>query len=69
MRRQALGKVKVYLESSPTPIVFQVTSIKPWVILARHKLGLEYHLNNGAYKLLIKPVKTDSHQTKSIKQK
>lgn len=69
MRRQSLGKIKVYLKSSPSPITFQVTSIKPWVILARHDLGLEYHLNKGAYNLLIKPVKTDIHHTKLIKQK
>jgi len=69
MRRQSLGKVEVYLESSPTPIIFQVTSIKPWVILARHNLGLEYHLNKGAYNLLINPVKTSSLHTESIKNK
>ncbi len=57
MQRPSLGKIQIYLESEKTPITFQLSDIHPWVILARPKLKLEYHLDIKAYNLLINPVR------------
>lgn len=55
MQRASLGKIQVYLKSEKKPITFQISDIRPWVILARPELNLEYHLDIKANNLLINP--------------
>jgi hypothetical protein len=54
MQRKSLGEVFIYLKDQPA-ISYVITDTDPWLILARPKLGLEYHLDIEAYNNLITP--------------
>ena len=55
LERKQLGEVFVYLEGQQQPVSFIITDIDPWLVLARPEIGLEYHLDIGAYDNLIVP--------------
>ena len=55
LQRETLGEVFVYLKGQQKAIRYLITDTDPWLILARPELGLEYHLDIGAYEKLITP--------------
>jgi len=55
LKRKELGEVFIYVTGSAKPITYQITDIEPWLVIARPDIGLEYHLDNGAYDNLISP--------------
>jgi hypothetical protein len=52
MPRKNLGKINITLESNKL-ISFEITDKKPWLILARPELGIEYHLDISNNKNLL----------------
>lgn len=44
MKRDVIDKIDVHFEHDSNPITFLVTSINPWLIIARPDIKLEYHL-------------------------
>lgn len=44
IKRKALGNIVIELENKKI-ITYQITDIKPWLILARTDLNIEYHLD------------------------
>ncbi len=55
LERQELGEVFLYTAGNQEPVTFVITDTDPWLILARPELGLEYHLDVGAYNKMIAP--------------
>ncbi len=54
--RASQGTIQVFLDTEKKPLIFQITSTRPWVILARPALHLEYHLDKKNSQQLFKPV-------------
>ena len=57
MERPSLGEIQVHLENRDSPILFYITDIEPWLIIARPDINLEYHLNIEDYDALLNPGK------------
>lgn len=57
--RDSIAEIQVYFEGDKTPIVFNVTDIDPWLIIARRDIGLEYHFNLEDYDTLLRPSAVD----------
>ena len=55
LKRGNLGDIFVYLNDKKAPITYTITDTKPWLILARPKLGIEYHLDVDMFDKLITP--------------
>ena len=55
MERQSLGTIQIFLANTSEPIAFEITDTKPWLILARPDLDIEYHFNLEFYDRLLKP--------------
>lgn len=53
--RKSLGKIEVSIDAEDKPIVFEITSKEPWLIIARPDLKLEYHFNKEFYDRLLQP--------------
>ena len=53
--RESLGEIRVHLDGSGTPILFQITDVEPWLILARPDMNIEYHFNLEDYDALLRP--------------
>lgn len=53
--RVPLDAIKVRTAASDKPIVFFITDVDPWLIIARPDIGLEYHFNLEFYDLLLRP--------------
>jgi hypothetical protein len=66
LKRKELGEVFIYVTGLAQPITFQITDIEPWLVIARPDIGLEYHLDIGAYDNLISP--TGSNDNIDLKQ-
>lgn len=69
--RESLAEIQVYFEGETTPILFNVTDIDPWLIIARRDIGLEYHFNLEDYDILLRPgavdLKTKENQNESLR--
>lgn len=55
LQREDHGTATIYLKDSMEPIIFHITDIDPWLVLARPELGIEYHLDKQFYQQLIDP--------------
>lgn len=53
--RESLGEIKVYLENTEAPILFNITDVDPWLIIARPDIKLEYHFDLENYDILLQP--------------
>ncbi|MDH5612416.1 MAG: DUF4340 domain-containing protein [Gammaproteobacteria bacterium] len=53
--RKSLAEIKVNVKNNDTPIVFHITDVDPWLIIARPDLMLEYHFNSEDYDTLLRP--------------
>lgn len=69
-----LDAIQVTIDDQDKPIVFLITDVDPWLIIARPDIKLEYHFNLEYYDLLLRPGaakklpeefqdRTDSQQT------
>ncbi|MDH5484526.1 MAG: hypothetical protein OEY43_04745 [Gammaproteobacteria bacterium] len=56
MPRKNLGKIEIQLNNKRR-IIFEISDDKPWLILARPELNIEYHLDNSLINKLIYPQK------------
>lgn len=69
--RDSLAEIQVYFEGETTPVLFNVTDIEPWLIIARRDIGLEYHFNLEDYDILLRPgavdLKDKKEQSESIR--
>jgi len=54
-KRDSLGRIEIHLKNTDKPIVFEITDIDPWLIIARPELDLEYHFNLEFYDRLLRP--------------
>ena len=55
VQRKSLGEIQVYFKNDKTPVLFNITDVDPWLIIARPELKLEYHFNLEDYNSLLKP--------------
>jgi len=55
VQRKSLGEIQVYFKNDKTPVLFHITDVDPWLIIARPELKLEYHFNMEDYDSLLKP--------------
>jgi hypothetical protein len=55
VQRESLGEIQVYLENVAAPILFSITDVEPWLIIARPELNIEYHFNLEDYDALLRP--------------
>ena len=53
--RSSLGKIEVDIDGKDEPLVFEITDIEPWLIIARPALDIEYHFNLEFYDRLLRP--------------
>lgn len=54
IQRKNLGEISVYLKDSNKALQFVITDKEPWLIIARPKIGLEYHLEIESHSQLIR---------------
>lgn len=50
-----LDAIKVKLADRDKPIIYLITDVDPWLIIARPDIKLEYHFNLEFYDLLLRP--------------
>lgn len=53
--RVPLDAITVTLAGNDKPIVFYISDVEPWLILARPDINLEYHFDLENYDLLLRP--------------
>lgn len=53
--RAPLETIEVYVWGNDEPIIFHITDVDPWLIIARPDIKLEYHFNLEHYDLLLRP--------------
>lgn len=59
MQRKDLGQIEIKLQNDDT-IIFHITDKKPWLILGRPDLDIEYHLDDSQIKQLLEPSSIES---------
>ena len=55
VERESLGEIQAYIENNDTPVIFNITDVDPWIIIARPDIKLEYHFNLEDYDTLLRP--------------
>ncbi|MDH5387202.1 MAG: DUF4340 domain-containing protein [Gammaproteobacteria bacterium] len=55
VERESLGEIQVYIVNKDTPVLFNITDVDPWLIIARPDINLEYHFNLEDYDTLLRP--------------
>ena len=55
VERASLGEIQAYIENNKTPVLFNITDVDPWLIIARPDIKLEYHFNLEDYDTLLRP--------------
>jgi len=55
VERESLGEIQVYIVNKDTPVLFNITDVDPWLIIARPDINLEYHFNLEDYDPLLRP--------------
>ncbi len=53
--RASLGRIEVGIDGQDEPLVFEITDVEPWLIIARPALDIEYHFNLEFYDRLLRP--------------
>ena len=55
VERESLGEIQAYIENNEAPLLFNITDVDPWLIIARPDIKLEYHFNLEDYDTLLRP--------------